>query len=110
MSHNINWVYITAGSREEATAIGEALIAAKLAACVNIIGDMQSIFMWEGKLEHASEVVLIAKTTAELVPELVERVRAMHSYDCPCIVSLPVSDGNPAFLDWIAGSVGRESG
>lgn len=105
MSRNVNWVYMTTGSREEAATIGEALVSEKLAACVNIIENMHSIFMWEGKMEHASETVLIAKTTAERVPELVERVRAMHSYDCPCIISLPISDGNPAFLEWIAGSV-----
>ncbi len=105
MSHNANWVYMTAGSKDEAVAIGEALVAEKLAACVNIIENIYSIFMWEGEVRHDTETVFIAKTTAERVPELVEKVRAMHSYDCPCIVSLPISDGNPSFLEWIAESV-----
>lgn len=107
MPHHANWVYMTAGSKEEAVAVGEALINEKLAACVNILDHMNSIFMWEGKVEHDTETVLIAKTTAERVPELVEKVKEIHSYDCPCIVSLPIVDGNPAFIEWIADEVRR---
>ncbi|MGM0452505.1 MAG: divalent-cation tolerance protein CutA [Thermodesulfobacteriota bacterium] len=107
MSHNANWVYMTAGSKDEAVAVGEALIEAGLAACVNIIDSMNSIFMWEGRVEQDTETVLIAKTTAERVPELVEKVKSVHSYECPCIVSLPIADGNPAFIDWIAEQVRR---
>ena len=107
MPHNANWVYMTAGSKDEAVAVGEALIEAGLAACVNIIDNMNSIFMWEGKVEQDTETVLIAKTTAERVPELVEKVKSVHSYECPCIVSLPITDGNPAFIDWIAEQVRR---
>ena len=107
MAHQANWVYMTAGSREEAVSIGEALVEAGLAACINIFENMNSIFMWEGKVQHDTEVVFIAKTTAERVPELVEKVNAMHSYDCPCIISLPIADGNPAFLEWIADMVRR---
>lgn len=105
MAHNAHWVYMTAGSKDEAIAIGEMLVAEKLAACINIIENMNSIFMWEGEVRHDTETVLIAKTTAQRVPELVEKVRAVHSYDCPCIVSLPISDGDPGFLEWIAESV-----
>lgn len=101
---NATLVYMTAGSKEEARTVGEALIQSKLAACINIIENMNSIFMWQGKVEDDAEVVVIAKTTAERVPALIEKVKAVHSYDCPCIVCLPITDGNPEFLDWI----GRE--
>ena len=77
----------------------------KLAACVNIIDQMNSMYMWEGELQDDSETILIAKTTQDRVPELIEKVKSTHSYDCPCIISFPISDGNDAFLDWIAGEV-----
>ena len=101
----INFVYMTAGSKDEAGAIGKALVELKLAACVNIIDGMRSIYSWEGKIQEDAEVILIAKTREALVPELTEKVKELHSYDCPCIVSLPVSGGNKAFLDWIAETV-----
>lgn len=99
---SVNFVYMTAGSPQEARNIGRELVVSKLAACVNILGDMNSIYMWEGKIQDDSEVVMIAKTTEKRLPELVEKVNSLHSYDCPCIVAIPVSGGNPAFLDWIA--------
>jgi len=63
------------------------------------------MFMWDGKLQDANETILIAKTTKERVSDLTEKVNALHTYDCPCIVSLPVSDSNPAFLKWVADEV-----
>ena len=101
----VNLVYMTAGSKDEALTIGKALVAKKLAACVNVIDQMNSIFEWEGEVQHDTEVVLIAKTAESRVPELIETVKAEHSYDCPCIVCLPVSNGNPDFLEWIGQSV-----
>ena len=98
---DVNFIYMTAGSTEEARKIGSELVISKLAACVNILENMSSIYMWQGEVQDDSEVVLIAKTTAACVPQLVEKVKSLHSYDCPCIVSLPVSGGNQAFLDWI---------
>ena len=78
----------------------------RLAACVNILDNMQSIYRWEEKIQEDSEVVLIAKTTESLVSQLIDKVKSMHSYDCPCIVSLPVQDGYPPFLDWIKMNAG----
>jgi len=101
----INMIYITAGSKDEAKRIGKALIITGLAACVNIIENMTSMYMWDGKLQDANETILIAKTTKERVSDLIEKVNTLHTYDCPCIVSLPVSDGNPAFLNWVANEV-----
>ena len=99
------FIYMTAGSRDEATKIGKELVTSKLAACVNILDPMHSIYLWEGELQDDTEVVIIAKTTEERVPELIEKVRSIHSYECPCIVCLPVSGGHQPFLDWIAKEV-----
>ncbi|MGD2269357.1 MAG: divalent-cation tolerance protein CutA [Desulfobacterales bacterium] len=101
----VNLIYMTAGDREEARKIGRQLVEAKLAACVNIIDNMNSMYMWQGKIQDDDEVILIAKTTEDRVPELTEKVKALHSYDCPCILCIPVSGGNKEFLDWIASEV-----
>jgi periplasmic divalent cation tolerance protein len=101
----VRFVYMTTGSLEEARRIGRELVSARLAACVNILPQMNSIYAWEGKLNEDAEVVLIAKTTAACVPALMARVKSLHSYSVPCIVSLAVEDGHPPFLDWIAASV-----
>ena len=97
----VNFIYMTAGSKTEAQKIGKALVESRLAACVNILDSMQSIYRWEEKVREDSEVVLIAKTTDTLVHRLIDKVKSLHSYDCPCIVSLPVLDGYPPFLNWI---------
>jgi periplasmic divalent cation tolerance protein len=98
---DINWVYITAANKAEARSIGKILIEERLAACVNIFDGVNSLYMWEGKLQDDKEVVMVAKTTAARMPALIDRVKTVHSYDCPCIVSLPLTDGNPDFLNWI---------
>ena len=95
------FIYITAGNMDEAKKISRELISRRLAACVNIIDNMHSMFWWEDEIQEDKEVILIAKTRESLVTELIETVKSVHSYDCPCIVSLPISDGNKAFLDWI---------
>lgn len=101
----ISFIYMTAGDIEEARTIGKALVEAKLAACVNIIDNMKSIYMWEGQQEEGAEVVMIAKTVASRVPALVEKVASIHSYDVPCVVALPSVGGHQPFLDWIAAEV-----
>jgi len=101
----VRFVYMTAANLEEAQKIGRELVSAGLAACVNIQPDMNSIYVWEGKIEEASEVVIIAKTVATRVADLIARVKSLHSYSCPCIVSLKVEDGYPPFLDWVAEAV-----
>ena len=100
-------VYMTAGSREEAETIADTLVEERLAACVNVIGGMMSVYRWEGAARHDQEVVLIAKTTMARLDALTERVRDLHSYECPCIVALPVDGGNPAFLEWISDQIGK---
>ncbi len=94
-------VYMTAGDENEARRIGHALIEARLAACVNVIPGMRSLYRWQGEVQDDREVVIIAKTRESLVDALIAKVKELHSYDCPCIVALPIHAGNPAFLDWI---------
>jgi len=97
----LNIIYITTKDKDEARRIGKELVETRLAACVNIIDNMNSMYWWEGEIQDDSEAILIAKTKENLVPELVEKVRQMHSYSCPCIVILPILGGNPKFLEWI---------
>jgi periplasmic divalent cation tolerance protein len=100
--HPARMLYITCGSREEATAIARTVVEERLAACANIIGAMRSVYWWQGSVAEDDEIVLILKTTAERAGELTERVKALHSYDLPCVVEIPLGGGNAAYLDWIA--------
>jgi len=92
---------MTAGSHDEAVRIGRTLVAEKLAACVNVLGPITSIFQWKGETKEDSEVAFLAKTRRDLVEALSARVQALHSYDCACVVALPIQDGHPPFLQWI---------
>jgi periplasmic divalent cation tolerance protein len=94
-------IYMTCATAKEAEDIGAVLVERRLAACVNIIGGMRSLYWWEGKLERGEETVLIAKTRSDLVPELTEAVKAVHGYEVPCVVALPIEGGNADFLSWI---------
>ena len=96
------FVYITAGDPAEARRIGRSLVEERLAACANVLDRMTSIYRWEGAVREEAEAVLIVKTVADRLSVLTERVKALHSYDCPCIVAWPLSGGNPDFLDWVA--------
>ena len=98
---NFSLLHITCKDAEEAKTIGKILVEEKLAACINILKDVHSIYRWKGKIEEAEEAVLFAKTTADLVPKLITKVKELHSYDCPCIVSLPIMEGNEEYLRWI---------
>ena len=100
-SEKFCWVYMTTGSFEEAKSIGQILVGQNLAACVNLLENMTSIYKWEEKLEESQEVIMIAKTRKTLMPKLIEKVNSIHSYDCPCILELPVQGGNSDFLSWI---------
>ena len=100
-SEKFCWLYMTAGSVEEAKSIGQILVGQNLAACVNLLENMTSIYKWEEKLEESQEIILIAKTRKTLMPQLIETVNSHHSYDCPCILELPIQGGDPDFLSWI---------
>lgn len=98
------FVYITAPDAETAKRLGASLVGARLAACVNILAPMTSIYHWDGRIEEAREAVLIAKTRSALVADLTARVKAEHPYTVPCVVALPVLPdlGNPDYARWLA--------
>ena len=98
-------VYVTTADAEEARRIGRALVDENLAACVNILPGHTAIYRWEGKLEEGAECAFLAKTTAGRFEALRARVRALHSYDLPCIVAFPSETGDPEFLEWVRGGV-----
>lgn len=96
---------MTAASREEAGRIAEMLVAAKLAACVQILPQVESIFRWKGKVETSSEVLLIAKTELRKFAELELSVRANHSYETPEIVALPTAAISTPYLEWLISNI-----
>lgn len=95
------FIYITAPNKEEAERIGKLLVEERLAACVNIYPEIQSVYWWQGKLETERESVIVAKTKDELVEAIINRVKELHPYECPCIVAFKVEGGFKPFLDWI---------
>ena len=104
MSGNANdaiVVFITAANGEEAARLAEMLVGAHLAACVQILPEMESVYRWQGKIERQSEILLLAKTTQGKFAELEREVRALHSYDTPEIIAVPVSNASPRYLEWL---------
>jgi periplasmic divalent cation tolerance protein len=95
------FVYVTAATEAEAARIGEGVVRERLAACANVIGPIRSFYWWEGKVQDEREALLVLKSRDELIEPLVARVKALHSYTCPCVVALPIERGNPDFLRWI---------
>lgn len=98
-------VYITASSKNEALKIARNLVDDKLLACANVIGNVTSIYRWDGNVNEDNECVIIGKTTEILFEPLVDTVKNLHSYDCPCIVSLNIENSPKDFLKWLANSV-----
>jgi periplasmic divalent cation tolerance protein len=96
------FVYVTASSRQEALSIGRAVVSERLAACANVLDGMTSVYWWQQSLQEDGEASLILKTRSDLIERLTARVKQLHSYDCPCVVAMPIGSGNPAYLDWIA--------
>ena len=97
-----HFVYVTVSGRAEAEKIARALVSKHLAACVNILPGMTSIYEWEGQILEDSEVALIAKTAREKVTNLIDEVKALHSFACPCIVSWPITGGHLEYIEWVS--------
>ena len=95
------FVYITTKDREEAETLGRMLIENDLAACVNILPGLTSMYRWEGKVQKTQETVVIAKTGEHLFHNLMDAIRETHSSDIPCIIKLPITGGNPDFFEWM---------
>lgn len=98
-------VLVTCPDRAVAKRLAEALVRRRLAACVNIVPGIQSVFRWKGKVERASEILLLIKTTAKAFQRLRQAIAQLHPYDVPEIIALPVQGGHAAYLAWVAESV-----
>ena len=106
----VRLVYVTTGDQTEADRIANALVMERLAACANILGSIKSVYVWQGKLEAGSEVAMLVKTTQPHVAAVIDRIKALHSYQCPAIVVLPVLGGNAEFLQWVEAEVQLQPG
>jgi len=93
--------FTTCKDRRQAARIARALVKEKLAACVNIVPGIASIYVWEGKLEEGREVLLLIKSRAALSKRLTARVKQLHSYAVPEVVTVPIASGNPDYLRWV---------
>ncbi len=98
---SISLVYVTTAGVAQARRIGRALIEVRMAACVNILDGMRSIYWWNGEIEEAGEAILIIKTRTTLVDSVIKRVKELHDADTPCVLEIAVQSGNREFLDWI---------
>ncbi|MBI5416319.1 MAG: divalent-cation tolerance protein CutA [Candidatus Omnitrophica bacterium] len=97
-------ILVTAKDQDQANKIAEKLVADKLVACVNVVPGIRSIFRWEGKLDRAEEVLLVLKSRRRHFPSIVKTVKALHSYDVPEIIALPIVEGDKDYLRWITES------
>ena len=93
-------IYVTAATLKEAKGIARAIVEEKLAACVNIF-PITSLYRWKGNIEEEEEYALSIKTKSALVDKVATRVRQMHSYENPCIISFAIESGSPTYLNWI---------
>jgi periplasmic divalent cation tolerance protein len=103
---SVSLVYINTADRAEALRIGRALVDSGLAAGANVVPEIFSIYHWRGEVNERPEALLILKTRSALIDDIVDKVRALHGYDCPAIVAVPVNGGNPDYLDWVMGETG----
>jgi len=106
MENNYIIVLTTTSSREEAEKIAHALLAERLIACANIIGPVHSLFWWQNKIDTAQEHLILMKTRKDLFNRLAEKVKAIHSYQVPEIIALPIMEGSKDYLKWLDESLG----
>ena len=100
-------VTTTTDSEAEARKLAELAVESRLAACGQVLSPITSVYWWDGKVENAQEWMVLLKTTANRVEQLIDRLRAEHSYDTPEIVAVPIVSGNPAYLDWITAETSK---
>jgi len=98
-------VFMTVPDKKEATKIAQSLLKEKLIACANIVGPVSSLFWWKGKIDKASEFLVIMKSKKNLFKKLSERVKELHSYEVPEVIALPVIEGLPFYLNWLGASL-----
>jgi periplasmic divalent cation tolerance protein len=98
-------IFITAANKKEAGKIARALVKNKLAACANIIKEIESVFWWQGKVDKAKEALIIIKSRKEKLAKIIKLVKRMHSYSVPEIIALPIVSGDKPYLEWIDESI-----
>jgi periplasmic divalent cation tolerance protein len=98
-------ILVTTGSSAEAERIAGHLVEEGLAACVNIVGPIRSIYRWQGELQREAEHLLIIKSSAAIFAPLAARIRELHSYDIPEVIALPIDDGSAPYLQWLGSSI-----
>jgi periplasmic divalent cation tolerance protein len=103
MHKNLRFLYITTENKDQASRLGKQIVQKNLAACVNIIPGMESIYKWENEIQINTEVILIVKTHISKVQAVTKFIKENHSYDCPCVISLNIAEdeGNPEYLKWL---------
>ena len=104
---NYRLVITTCPTQAEAEGLAEKLLSARLAACVNIVPGVLSLYEWQGKLEREQEFLLLIKSRAEGFPELEKLVQASHSYELPELIAVPIEEGSAAYLNWIDTQLGN---
>ena len=98
-------IFITTSNKKEAKRIASGILKNKLAACVNIVGGIESLFWWQGKIDSAKEALLIVKSKKQNLDKIIRLVKSLHSYDVPEIIALPVTGGYKPYLRWVDESV-----
>lgn len=97
----MQWLYVTASSQDEAETLARTVVGERLAACANVLGPARSFYWWDGAVQEGQEVVLVFKTRSALVTAATQRIKELHSYDCPCVVALDIQGGNLDYLKWL---------
>ena len=105
----VELVLVTAPDAEVARELARSLVEARLAACVNVVPGLRSIYRWKGEVLQDDEVLMVLKTTAARYPRLEARLRELHPYDCPEVIALPIEAGHPPYVDWVMQSVQPDS-
>lgn len=105
MDGQIQVVLVTCGSRSDAEVLAKSLVTERLAACVNIIDSITSVYVWEDSLQQDPECLLLIKTLPERFADLETRIQALHRYTVPEIIALPVIQGSKNYVDWVKASV-----
>ena len=100
-------VYAVFANADEAGRIGRAMVEDKLAACVNLLGDVRSIYRWQGKIEDSTEFAALFKTSSEAADRLITRIAELHSYAVPCVESWPADKVLPAYAEWVEDNIAR---
>lgn len=100
-------IFITVSNKKEAQRISEALLKDRLAACVNIVNKIESIFWWQGKINRTGEILLIVKSKKSKLNKIIKRVKSIHSYEVPEIIALAIIGGYKNYLEWLDDSIGN---